>query len=517
RNSLRLIHQVLAHLDANFTSAPEYLVLHEDQPTNDFASLLDTLNSPESYIHSRPNVYTGVISKSFYERLVPSASIDIFVSYISTHWLSKVPTPLPGSLVFINDPDCKANASPEVVDAWRKGAHGDLVTFLRHRATELVDNGSLCLTLVSDDEKKLSLEYIGVVTRSLEDMVASGLLSSGSLARMAMSFYLRTTEEFLAAAADVPELEVHEYQHVPLNCRFDTVSGAVNFLSSMMKPCLESSMTEEEKADPRVRDGFIECMTNQFGKVVGDRTTPFYQDFTISGAMEDDGAYNKAAICQMDLVDKTTESPKVNYCIVDLGASQGRNSLQLIRHVLKHLEPSLPNEKRHEFFITPPTTAASVDIFVSYISTHWLSKIPVPLPGPSVFCHDPECQANVSLNVLDAWRRVAHEDLVGFLRLRGTELVDHGALCMTFASNNGDLDVLEYFSVVNGGLRDMVAMGALSSGSLDRIEVSSVLRTTEEFMEAAAEVRELELHEFQHVTLDFNFDNASGAVDFFAS
>ncbi|KAF0743959.1 hypothetical protein Ae201684P_003976 [Aphanomyces euteiches] len=282
RNSLRLIHQVLAHLDANFTSAPEYLVLHEDQPTNDFASLLDTLNSPESYIHSRPNVYTGVISKSFYERLVPSASIDIFVSYISTHWLSKVPTPLPGSLVFINDPDCKANASPEVVDAWRKGAHGDLVTFLRHRATELVDNGSLCLTLVSDDEKKLSLEYIGVVTRSLEDMVASGLLSSGSLARMAMSFYLRTTEEFLAAAADVPELEVHEYQHVPLNCRFDTVSGAVNFLSSMMKPCLESSMTEEEKADPRVRDGFIECMTNQFGKVVGDRTTPFYQDFTIS-------------------------------------------------------------------------------------------------------------------------------------------------------------------------------------------------------------------------------------------
>ncbi|CAK4767734.1 unnamed protein product, partial [Aphanomyces euteiches] len=140
----------------------------------------------------------------------------------------------------------------------------------------------LCLTLVSDDEKKLSLEYIGVVTRSLEDMVASGLLSSGSLARMAMSFYLRTTEEFLAAAADVPELEVHEYQHVPLNCRFDKVSGAVNFLSSVMKPCLESSMTEEEKADPRVRDGFIECMLNQFGKVVGDRTTPFYQDFTIS-------------------------------------------------------------------------------------------------------------------------------------------------------------------------------------------------------------------------------------------
>ncbi|CAK4610641.1 hypothetical protein LEN26_007948 [Aphanomyces euteiches] len=282
RNSLQLIHQVLAHLDANFTSPPEYFVLHEDQPANDFASLLDTLNSPESYIHSRPNVYSGVISKSFYERLVPSASIDVFVTYIATHWLSKVPAPLLGSLVFINDPDRKANASPEVEDAWRKGAHDDLVTFLRHRAAELVDNGSLCMTYVSNDEKPLSLEYIGAVTRSLEDMVATGVLSSASLDRMVMSYVLRTTDEFLAAAADVPELEVHEYQHVPLNFQFDQVLDAVNFLSSVLKPCLEGGMTEEEKADPRVHEGFIECMTNQFNKVVGDHTTPFYKDFTIS-------------------------------------------------------------------------------------------------------------------------------------------------------------------------------------------------------------------------------------------
>ncbi|KAG9406426.1 hypothetical protein AC1031_002747 [Aphanomyces cochlioides] len=100
-------------------------------------------------------------------------------------------------------------------------------------------------------------------------MVATDVLSSASLDRMAMSFYLRTTDEFLAAAADVPELEVHEYQHVPLNFRFDQVSGAVNFLSSVMKPCLVGGMTEEEKADPRVHEGFIECMTNQFNKVVG--------------------------------------------------------------------------------------------------------------------------------------------------------------------------------------------------------------------------------------------------------
>ncbi|KAG9406410.1 hypothetical protein AC1031_002754 [Aphanomyces cochlioides] len=277
--------------------------------------------------------------------------------------------------------------------------------------------------------------------------------------------------------------------------------------------------------------------------------------------MEGDGAYNKAAICQMDLVEDNRPSPSrhdsANYCIVDLGASQGRNSLQLIRHVLKHLEPSFPNDKRHEFlvlhedqpsddfgtllntlnssgsyvqahpnvytgaisksFYERVMPAASVDIFVSYISTHWLSKIPAPLPGPSVFCDDPECQVNVSRNVLDAWRQVAHEDLVGFLRHRATELVDHGALCRTYASNNGNLDMLEYFNVVNGGLRDMVAMGALSSESLHRIAVPSVLRTTEEFMEAAAEVPELELHEYQHVTLDFNFDNASGAVNFVAS
>ncbi|KAH9087945.1 hypothetical protein LEN26_019721 [Aphanomyces euteiches] len=105
RNSLQLVHHVIKHLDASLPSnaSPDILVLHEDQPSNDFATLLDTLISPASHIYARPNIYTGVISKSFYEQVMPTAAVDIAVSYISAHWLSKTPAPLPGDVVMYND------------------------------------------------------------------------------------------------------------------------------------------------------------------------------------------------------------------------------------------------------------------------------------------------------------------------------------------------------------------------------------------------------------------------------
>ncbi|KAG9406427.1 hypothetical protein AC1031_002748 [Aphanomyces cochlioides] len=66
--------------------------------------------------------------------------------------------------------------------------------------------------------------------------------------------------------------------------------------------------------------------------------------------MEGNGVYNRVAVCQMGLVDKTNDllqvamarfakhaPTKSTYNIADLGASQGRNSLQLIHQVLAHL------------------------------------------------------------------------------------------------------------------------------------------------------------------------------------
>ncbi|CAK4610653.1 unnamed protein product [Aphanomyces euteiches] len=277
RNSLELIRHLLRHLDASLPHvSQEFLVLHEDQPSNDFGSLLETLNSSQSYIHSHPIVYTGVISKSFYERLVPAASVDVFVTYISTHWLSKVPTPLPGSTVFINDPERAKSLPSSTLAAWHEAAHEDLVRFLRLRAHELVDHGSLCMTAVSDMGSERTLQQLSVMTRSLEDLVDMGKLSRASLDRMAVGYVKRTTAQFLAAFDQVPELQVHEYQHVPIEYTCGRPQDAAAFFLSIHKPSFEAGMTEQERQDPCLQDALMDCMIKRFNDALNDSREPFY-------------------------------------------------------------------------------------------------------------------------------------------------------------------------------------------------------------------------------------------------
>ncbi|CAK4710653.1 hypothetical protein LEN26_019720 [Aphanomyces euteiches] len=283
RNSLELLHHLIKHLDASLpeNASPDILVLHEDQPANDFATLLDTLNSPQSYIHTRRNVYTGAISKSFYGQVVPSASVDIVVSYIAAHWLSKTPAPLPGSIVMINDPQAELILSPNVLATWKEAAHEDLVTFLRLRAAELVDNGSLCMTFISDDETPLVYEYSRRLRLGLEDMVNAGVLSSDSLDRAAIPAFMRTKQAFLAAVAEVPELELHEHQYVPMPVKFSSGAEAARFLSSVAMPSLEAGMTEEERKGPRMHEMFTTCMANRLSEPLAGASAPFFEQFTI--------------------------------------------------------------------------------------------------------------------------------------------------------------------------------------------------------------------------------------------
>ncbi|KAG9406435.1 hypothetical protein AC1031_002756 [Aphanomyces cochlioides] len=271
RNSLELLHHLIKHLDASLpeNASPDILVLHEDQPANDFATLLDTLT-----LHNP-------ISKSFYGQVVPSASVDIVVSYIAAHWLSKTPAPLPGSIAMINDPQAESILSPNVLATWKEAAHDDLVTFLRLRAAELVGNGSLCMTFISDDETPLVYEYGRRLRLGLEDMVHAGVLSSDCLDRVAVPAFMRTKQAFLAAVADVPELELHKHQFVPMPVKFSSGTEAARFLSSVAMPSLEAGMTEEKREDPRMHEMFTTCMANRLSEPIAGASAPFFQQLLL--------------------------------------------------------------------------------------------------------------------------------------------------------------------------------------------------------------------------------------------
>ncbi|KAG9406412.1 hypothetical protein AC1031_002733 [Aphanomyces cochlioides] len=262
------------HSRPNVYTAPEYLVLHEDQPSNDYATLLDTITSPASY--------NGVISKSFFERLVPAASVDIFVSYISMQWMSHVPTPLPRDIFLIDDPECVKSLSPVDMAKWRHAGHDDLVNFLHLRATELVDNGSLSLAYPSNDGNQDMFDYFSMTRDGLRDTVAMGGLSSTTLDRIAVASILRTTDDFLAAAAQVPELQVHDYHHVRLDVRFNHASELVNFFTSTCLPTTEAAMTDDERNSSCFRQVYDACMAKSLSRVIGRRTRPFYEHFRVS-------------------------------------------------------------------------------------------------------------------------------------------------------------------------------------------------------------------------------------------
>ncbi|KAF0716480.1 Aste57867_2828 [Aphanomyces stellatus] len=276
RNALGLHAHVLGTLDAAMAAPPEVLLLLEDQPSNDFATLLATLNSPASVVHARSHTYTGVIARSFYDRLVPQASVDMFLSYIALQWLAAVPTPLPQSMMHINDPSRQAMLSAADKATWQRAQHAHLVSFLRHRAVELVDYGMLSLTFVSHHGDE-TLYHILVIARALEDMVARGLLSQASLDRLALCVYLRSTDEALAAFADVPELELCEYDQVPMQFPFQSGAGAASFFLSIMKPSFQAAMTDDERNDPYVLDCLASCLATRFTEHVVGSDEPYFR------------------------------------------------------------------------------------------------------------------------------------------------------------------------------------------------------------------------------------------------
>ncbi|KAF0718235.1 Aste57867_1804 [Aphanomyces stellatus] len=285
-NSLALVTYLLQSLDASLPSSPPHvLVLHEDQPANDFATLLTTLNSPASYIHTRPGTFTGVIAKSFYDPVVPPASIEIAVSYIAVQWLASVPTPLPGSIICVNHHQRKHLVPSDVMRKWQTAAHDDFIAFLRLRATELADDGLLCLTHTAnfddEDEDQPMWAWANQAILALDDVVATGLMSPASLNRIAVGIYFRTTAESREACtsvADVLRLDAH--RRIEMTYPFPHGAAAAMFVMAIFKPSFEAGMTEAERINPDVARGLLDAMATRLSQP--DKSgEPFYRCITV--------------------------------------------------------------------------------------------------------------------------------------------------------------------------------------------------------------------------------------------
>ena len=175
----------------------DVMVVHTDLPRCDFTSLFATLEAAESYRRGRDHVFSSVIGHSFFDRLLPAASLSFGWSSFALHWMSALPAPLRAHIWPMLAATDERPAIAEIAARdWRR--------FLQARAEELVPGGQLVLVVGAADENGASgLEpMMDLANGVLGAMVAEGTLSASDYAEMTLPTRPRTREEFTAPFDD---------------------------------------------------------------------------------------------------------------------------------------------------------------------------------------------------------------------------------------------------------------------------------------------------------------------------
>lgn len=160
QNCLTLVEFVVMHLHEHHKDQErDICVVYNDLPAQDWRPFLDMLTTSDLYkdppaaassshglSSRRPQVHHYLSPKSFFDPLFPPSSVDLFVSMIALHWLSRVPAPLPGYALAHFYPSV---IPPSVLELWSSAAHNDMVQFLQRRARELRVGGQMVLSMVA--------------------------------------------------------------------------------------------------------------------------------------------------------------------------------------------------------------------------------------------------------------------------------------------------------------------------------------------------------------------------------
>src|SRR4051794_29236693 len=187
KNSLGPMRIAIRNLRARLGPNRPILVVHIDQPSNNFNSLFETLRSdPERYVLEEASVFPCAIGRSFYEQVLPRNSVHIAWSSYAAVWLSRVPSVQSGHIFSL----CNTGAARA---AFESQAAEDWETFLTLRASEMRIGARLVVVLpsIADDQLSGFREFMDHATAVLEEMVAEGAITAEERAGMVIGSYPR--------------------------------------------------------------------------------------------------------------------------------------------------------------------------------------------------------------------------------------------------------------------------------------------------------------------------------------
>ncbi|KOM46567.1 hypothetical protein LR48_Vigan07g027100 [Vigna angularis] len=208
-----MIKHVMKRYEALGWQPPEFSAFFSDLPSNDFNPLFQLLpplanhgvSMEECLAADRYRSYFAAgVPGSFYRRLFPARSVDVFHSAFSLHWLSQVPESVVDKRssaynkgrVFIH------GADESTANAYKKQFQTDLAGFLMARSVEMKREGSMflvCLARTSvdpTDQGGAGLLFGTHFQDAWDDLVQEGLISQEKRDSFNIPVYAASLQDF---------------------------------------------------------------------------------------------------------------------------------------------------------------------------------------------------------------------------------------------------------------------------------------------------------------------------------
>jgi len=279
KNSLRAMATAIRNLRARLDRHRPILVFHVDQPSNDFNSLFEVLSSdPERYFLDDANVFPCAIGRSFYEQVLPSASVHLGWCSYAVVWLRRVPCTIPGHFF-------PAFATGATRAAFERQAAEDWATFLSCRAGEMRGGARLVVVLpnLPGSGQRGFAKMMDDANAVLREMVDEGAITPEERAQMTVGTYPRSKDELFAPFVAKPRfqgLTIEDYDVATLPDRMwadyqrngdKEAMAAKNalFFRAVFMPSLAGALTRVRAGDSealrsfadRLQDGLMRRLT----------------------------------------------------------------------------------------------------------------------------------------------------------------------------------------------------------------------------------------------------------------